>query len=164
MNQRLRSLAALAVASALLAQSWLWIGLTEAPTGYTVELSGWTVGHTQFFLGGLPGELGPTGTMRIVAGRDHFEQDWSLASGGGVHISEDIAPYSFVLGEPTPDELILALRTRATWKETTTLGGLNSLTAKVGRVAISIEAPLSYDELFQIARSLHPGYASLLNL
>ena len=164
MKQRLRSVAALAVASALLAQSWLWIGLTDAPTGYTVELSDWAVGHTQFFLGGLPGELGPAGTMRIVAGRYHLEQDWQLADGRDVHISEDVAPYAFVLGDPSHDQVLAAVRTRATWKESTTLGRLNSLTGRIGRVAISIEAPLSYDELFLIARSLRPGYASLLNL
>ena len=164
MNQ-LRSLAALAVASALLAQTWLWIGLTGAPTGYTVELSDWTVGHTQFLLGGPPGELGPTGSMRILTDRYHFEQDWQLPTGGVVHISEDVTPYAFVLGEPSHDEVIAAVRTRAKWQEAAAFGGrVNVLRTRIGRVSISIEGPLSYDDLFRIAESLRPGFASLLNL
>jgi hypothetical protein len=164
-KRRLRSFAAVAVASALLAQTWLWIGLTGAPTGYTVDLTDAAAAHTQFFLGGRPGELGPAGGMTIRAGPYHFEQGWQLANGGAVHISQDVAPYSFLFREePSHDQLIAAVRTRSKWKETSTVGGVNALTAKIGRVVISIEGPLSYEELFQIARSLRPGYASLLHL
>ena len=103
--------------------------------------------------------------MRIVADRHHFEQGWSLASGGGVHISEDIAPYAFVLGEPSYEEVIATVRTRAKWQQATAFGGrVNVLRARIGRVSISIEGPLSYDDLFRIAESLRPGFASLLNL
>jgi hypothetical protein len=135
-----------------------------APVGYTVGQSGWTDTHTQFLLGGPSGELGPVGNMTIRAGPYHFEQDWSLANGGGVHIFEDMAPYSILLGkEPSYDEIIAAVRTRSTWQEATALGGrVNALRARIGRVSISIEGPLSYDDLFRIAESLRPGFGPLL--
>jgi hypothetical protein len=165
-NPRLRRFAAIAVGGALLAQTWLWIGLTGAPIGYTVDLSDSIVARTQFLLGGPVGELGATGTMRIIAGPHHFEQAWPLANGGEVHISEDIAPYPLLLGGgPSYDELIAAVRTRSKWEEATALDGrVNALRARIGRLSISIEGPLSYDELFRIAESLRPGFASLLNL
>lgn len=165
MNPRLRTFAALPVGVALLAQTWLWIGLTGAPIGYTVDLSDAVAAPTQFFLGGLPGELGPAGGMTIRTGPYHFEQDWQLTNGGAIHITEDIAPYSILFGvDPSPDQLVAAVRTRTRWKETSSLAGLNALRAKIGRVSISIEGTLSYDELFRIAESLRPGFASLLNL
>jgi hypothetical protein len=152
------------MAGALLAQTWLWIGVVAAPIGYTVGLSGWRDTQTQFLLGGPPVEFAPAGNMTIRADPNHFEQDWSLPDGGGVHISEDIAPYSILFGVgPSHDELIAAVRTRSTWQETTALGGrINALRARIGRVSISIEGPLSYDDLFRIAESLRPGFAPLL--
>jgi hypothetical protein len=94
--------------------------------------------------------------MTIRADASHFEQDWSLVNGGGVHISQDIAPYS-LLFEPSHDELIAAVRTRSKWQEATAIGGrVNALKARIGRVSISIEGPLSHDELFRIAESLRP--------
>jgi hypothetical protein len=164
MNQRLRALAVVAVGGALLSQTWLWIGVMAAPIGYTVDVPVWMQTRAQFFLAGIPGELGPAGNMTIIAGPHHFEQDWSLANGGGVHISEDIAPYAILLGaEASHEDLIAAIRTRSNWKEATALGGrVNALKATIGRVSISIEGNLSYDDLFRIAESLRPGFAPLL--
>jgi hypothetical protein len=160
-----RTLAVIAVGVALLAETWLWIGVLDAPLGYAVN-GPVSVPTTRFLLGGMPGELGPAGNMTIRAGPYHFEQDWPLANGGAVHISEDVAPYSILLGgEPSYDELIAAIHTRAKWQETTGLGGrVNALRATIGRVSISIEGPLSHDDLFRIAESLRPGFASLLNI
>jgi hypothetical protein len=163
-NRRLRRLAAIAVGGALLSQTWLWIGVIGPPIGYTVDLSARMQTRAHFFLAGIPGELGPAGNMTIRADAHHLEQDWSLATGGGVHISEDAAPYSLLLGgEPSHEELLAAVHTRTNWKEATALGGrVNSLRARIGRVSISIEGPLSYDDLFRIAESLRPGFAPLL--
>jgi hypothetical protein len=163
-NPRLRALAAVAVGVTLLVETWLWIGVMEPPLGYAVD-GPVSTRTTQFFLAGIPGELGPQGNMTIRAGPYHFEQDWPLMN-GAVHISEDVAPYSILLrGEPDFDKLIAAVRTRANWHETTALGGrVNALRATIGRVSISIEGPLSHDDLFRIAESLRPGFAPLLNL
>ena len=165
MNPRPRTLAVIAVEVTLLVQTWLWIGVMDAPIGYAVD------GHvstptTQFLLGGMPSELGSAGSMTIRAGPYHFEQDWPLAAGGAVHISEDAPRYSILLGgEPSYEKLIAAIHTRANWQEATALGGrVNALRATIGRISISIEAPLSHDELFRIAESLRPRFASLLNI
>jgi len=162
-NPLLRTVGVIAVAVALLAQTWLWIGVMGAPIGYSVDDRITTLTHTQFFLGGFPGELGPSGNMTIRADRHHFEQDWPLTNGGAVHISEDIPPYAILLGGgPSHEELIAAFHTRAKWKEGTALGGrVNALRATIGRVSVSIEAPLSYEDLFRIAESLRPGFAPL---
>ena len=112
----------------------------------------------------MPGALGPAAGMTIHAGPNHFEPDWPLSDRGAVHISEEIAPYSILVGgEPSYEELITAIHTRARWQEATALGGrVNALRATIGRVSISIEGPLSHDELFRIAESLRPGFAPLL--
>jgi hypothetical protein len=75
-----------------------------------------------------------------------------------------MAPYSILLGgEPRHDQLIAAIRTRAKWQEATALGGrVNALKTTIGRLAISVEGPLSHDELFRVVESLQPGFASLL--
>lgn len=158
MRSRLRRIAAIGVAGALLAQTWLWIGVMAAPIGYTVGLSGSTESPTHFWLGVSPGEFGAAGNMTIRWAPYSFEQDWPLPDGGGVHISEDIVPYSILFGAgPSYDELIAAVRALSTWQETTALGGrVNALKARIGRVSISIEGPLSYDDLFRIAVSLRP--------
>jgi len=163
-NSRPRTIAAVAILVALLVDTWLWIGAVEPPIGYTADIHGSALTRGQFFLGGPPDEFRPVGNMTIRAGPYHFEQDWPLADGGAVHISEDVTPYSILLGrEPSPDELIAAARTRAKWRETTALGGrVNALRATIGRVSISIEGPLSHDDLFRIAESLRPGFAPLL--
>ena len=150
------------VAFALLTQTWLWMGVTGAPIGYTFEKGPSSYG--QFLVGGGAGELGPAGTVSISAGPRHFEQDWPLLGGGAVHISEDVTPYSLVLGgAPSGDQVIAAVHTRAKWRETTALGGrVNSLRATIGRIRVSIEGPLTYDELFRIAESLRPGVGPLL--
>jgi hypothetical protein len=103
--------------------------------------------------------------MSIRANPNHFEQDWLLAGGGAVHISEEFAPYAILLGagQPSDAELIAAVHTRSKWQETTALGGrVNALRATIGRTQVSIEGPLTYDELFRIAESLRPGFAPLL--
>jgi hypothetical protein len=165
-NPRPRTLAVIAVAVALLVQTWLWIGITDAPIGYTAHIQDSPLTRAQFLLAGMPGALGPAANMTIHAGPYHFEQDWQLSDGGAVHISEDVAAYSILLGgEPSYDKVIAAVHTRANWQETTALGGrVNALRARIGRVSISIEGPLSHDDLFRIAESLRPGFASLLNL
>jgi hypothetical protein len=56
-----------------------------------------------------------------------------------------------------------AVRMRAEWQEPAALGGcVNVPMTKIGRVSISIEGPLSHDELFRIAETLGPGFAPLL--
>jgi hypothetical protein len=164
-NPRPRTLAVIAVGVALLVQTWLWIGVVDAPLGYAID-GRVTAPTTQFLLAGMPGELGSAGSMTIRAGPYHFEQDWPLITSGAIHISEDVAPYSILLGgEPSYDELMAAIHTRSKWEEATALGGrVNALKATIGRVSISIEGPLSHDDLFRIAESLRPGFASLLNL
>jgi hypothetical protein len=155
-NPRLRTLAAIAVGGALLSQTWLWIGVVGAPVGYTVDLSTWLKTRVEFFSAGIPGELGAAGNMTIRADAYHFEQDWQIETGGGVHIAEDVPSYSVVL-EPSHEEVLAAARTRTMWTETTALGGrVNALKATIGRLSISIEGPLSYDDLFRIAESLRP--------
>ena len=164
MSRRLRSIAVIAVAVALLAQTWLWIGVMGAPIGYSFDLRGEAFAYRQFFfVGGALGDLAPVSNMSISASSHHFEQDWGLAGGGAVHISQDVAPFSILLGgQPSDDELIAAVHTRTKWQETTALGGrVNALRATIGRTSVSIEAPLSYDELFRIAESLRPGFAPL---
>ena len=163
MNPRPRTLAVVAVGAALLVQTWLWIGIMDAPLGYAIN-GPVTLPRTEFLVGGMPGDLGAAGTMTITAGPFHFEQDWTLAKGGAVHISEDMTPYSILLGgEPSHDQLIAALRTRAKWQEATALGGsVNALKTTIGRLSISVEGPLSHDELFRIVESLQPGFAPLL--
>jgi hypothetical protein len=163
MNPRPRTLAVIAFGVAVVLQTWLWIGVTDAPLGYTVDAPT-SASAPQFFLGGTTGELGPEGKMTVRAGPYHLEQDWPLANGGAVHIFEDVAPYSLLLdGEPSSDKLSAALHTRANWQEATALGGrVNALRARIGRLSISIEGPLSHADLFRIAESLRPGFASLL--
>jgi hypothetical protein len=163
-NPPARTAAVVVAAAALLAQTWLWIGVMGAPVGYALDAAASIPTHTQFFVGGLAGELGPAGSMTIRAGSHHFEQDWPLPNGGAVHISEDNPPYAILLGgRRSDDELIAAIRTRTNWRETTALGGrINALKATIGRTSVSIEGPLSYDDLFRIAESLRPGFAPLL--
>jgi hypothetical protein len=163
MNPRPRTLAVAAVGVALLVQTWLWIGVMDAPLGYAIN-GPVTLPPTEFLVDGMPGELGGAGTMTISAGPNHFEQEWPLANGGRVHISEEMTPYSILLGgQPSHDQLIAAIRTRAKWQEATALGGrVNALTTTIGRLSISIDGPLSHDELFRIVESLQPGFASLL--
>jgi len=149
---------------ALLAQTWLWIGVMGAPIGYSFDLRGEAFAYRHFFfVGGVPGDLAPVSNMSISASSHHFEQDWGLAGGGAVHISEDIAPFSILLGgQPSDDELIAAIHARTKWQETTALGGrVNALQATIGRTSVSIEGPLSYEELFRIADLLRPGFAPL---
>jgi hypothetical protein len=163
MNPRPRTLAVIAVGVALLVQTWLWIGAMDPPLGYALD--GRVSAKTpSFLLGGMPGELGPAGNMTIRAGLYHFEQDWPMIDRGAIHISEDVAPYSFLLGDdPDYEQLIAAIHTRSKWQEATALGGrVNALKATIGRLSISIEGPLSHDDLFRIAESLRPGFAPLL--
>jgi hypothetical protein len=164
-NPRLRTVAVIAVGTALLLQTWLWIGVMDPPPGYAIN-GPVRLPTTEFLIGGMHGELGPAGTMRIAAGPNHFEQDWPLANGGAVHISEDITPYSILLGgKPSHDQLVAALHTRTKWQEATALGGrVNALKTTIGRLSISVEGPLSHDDLFRIVESLQPGFAPLLNL
>ena len=163
MNPRPRTLAVIAVGVALLVQTWLWIGVMEAPVGYAIN-GQVTLPPTEFLVGGMPGELGAAGWMRISAGPFHFEQVWPLANGGAVHISEDMTPYPILLGgQPSHDQLIAILHTRAKWQEATALDGrVNALKTTIGRLSISVEAPLSHDDLFRIVESLRPGFAPLL--
>ncbi len=163
MNPRPRTLAVTVVGVALVVQTWLWIGVMDAPLGYAIN-GPVPLPPTEFLVGGVPGELGGAGTMTISAGPNNFEQEWPLANGGTVHISEEMTPYSILLGgRPSHDQLIAAIRTRAKWQEATALGGrVNALKTTIGRLSISIDGPLSHDELFRIAESLQPGFASLL--
>jgi hypothetical protein len=162
-NPRPRTLAVIAVAIAMLLETWLWIGAVDAPVGYAID-GRVTAPPTKFLLGGTPGELGPAGNMTIRAGPYHFEQDWPLGNGGAIHISEDVAPYSILLGgEPSYEKLMATVHTRARWEETTgSSARFNALKARIGRLSISIEGPLSHDDLFRIAESLRPGFGSLL--
>ena len=163
MNPRPRTLTVIAVGVALLVQTWLWIGVIDPPLGYAVEGLVRTP-ETEFLLGGVAGELGSAGGMRIQFSPSHLEQDWPLVSGGAIHISEDVGRYSLLLEQaPRYDELLAALKTRANWQETTALSGrVNALRTKIGRLSISIEGPVSHDDLFRIAESLRPGFAPLL--
>ena len=152
------------VALALLTQTWLWMGVNGAPIGYTIEPMRPAYSYRQFFfVAAFPDDLGPTASVSIRADPHHFEQDWVLAEGGGLHISEEFPPYAILLGgQPSDAELIAAVHTRTKWHETTGLGGrVNALSATIGRTRVSIEGPLSYDELFRIAESLRPGFAPL---
>lgn len=163
MNPRPRTLAVIAAGVALLVQTWLWIGVIDPPLGYAIN-GPVRLPPTEFLVGGTPVELGAAGTMTIRAGPYHFEQDWPLANGGAVHIAEDMTPYPILLGgQPSHDQLIAALRTRAEWQEATALDGrVNAIRTTIGRLSISIDGPLSHDDLFRIAESLRPGFAPLL--
>jgi len=144
-------------------QTWLWIGVMDAPLGYAIN-GPLKLPATEFLVGGMVSEFGPAGTMRITTGPNHFEQDWPLTKGGAVHISEETMPYPILLGGgPSHDQLMAAIHTRAKWEEATALGGrVNVLKTTIGRLSISIEGPLSHDELFRIVESLQPGFAPLL--
>ncbi len=163
MNPRPRTLAVIAIGAALLVQTWLWIGVMDAPLGYAIN-GLVKLPATEFLVAGMAPEPGARGTMHISAGPNHFEQDWPLANGSTVRISEDEAPYPILLGgEPSHDQLIALIHTRAKWEEATALDGrVNALKTTIGRLSISIEGPLSHDELFRIVESLQPGFASLL--
>jgi hypothetical protein len=156
-----RTFSVIAVGVALLTQTWLWMGVTGPPIGYTMEPKGSVYSYRQFLVAGTPGDLAPAGNMSIRADPHHFEQDWVLAGGGAVHISEEFPPYAILLGgQPSDAELIAAVRTRTKWQQTTALGGrVNALRTTIGRTRVSIEGPLTYDELFRIAESLRPGFA-----
>jgi hypothetical protein len=153
----------IAIGAALLVQTWLWIGVMDAPLGYAIN-GPLKPPATEFLVVGMAPDPGAAGTTRIIAGPNHFEQDWPLASGGTVRISEDKTPYPILLGgEPGRDQLIAVIHTRAKWEEATALRGrVNVLKTTIGRLSISIEGPLSHDDLFRIAESLQPGFASLL--
>ena len=134
-----------------------------APIGYTFEPRVAPYSYRQFLVGAASGDLAPAGNMSIRAEPRHFEQDWPLAGGGAVRISEEFTPNAILLGGPPSDaELIAAVHLRSKWQETTALGGrVNALRATIGRTLVSIEGPLSYEELFRIAESLRPGFAPL---
>src|SRR5437016_12992249 len=79
-SRRPRTLAVIAVAVALVAQTWLWIGVMGAPIGYSFDLRGEAFAYRQFFVaGGALGDLAPASNMSITASSHHFEQDWGLA-------------------------------------------------------------------------------------
>src|SRR5690348_5731975 len=113
----------------------------SAPIGYSFEPRSAGYSYRQFFISAFPDDHAPAGTMSIVADPHHFEQDWALAGGGAVHISEDFPPYAILLGgQPGNAELIAAVHTRSKWHETTALGGrVNALRATIGRTSVSIE-------------------------
>jgi hypothetical protein len=159
----LRIFAVVVVAVALLTQTWLWMGVSGAPLGYTFEQREAYYSYRQFLVGGASGDLAPAGNMTIRADPHHFEQDWDLAGGGAVHIEEEFPPYAILLGgQPSDAAMIAAAHTRSNWQETTALGGrVNALRATIGRTRVSIEGSLGYDELFRIAESLRPGFAPL---
>src|SRR5205823_13358416 len=52
LSRGLRSIAVIAVAVALLAQTWLWIGVMGAPIGYSFDLRGEAFAYRQFFFVG----------------------------------------------------------------------------------------------------------------
>ena len=97
MNPQPRTLAVVAVGAALLVQTWLWIGVTSPPIGYTADVEGSFLTRAQFLLAGPPGAVDPVGGMTVRGGPGHLEQDWPLIDGGIVHISEDVAPYPILL-------------------------------------------------------------------
>jgi hypothetical protein len=158
-----RPLAVIVVGVTLLVQTWLWIGVMDAPVGYAIN-GPVRLPTTEFLVGGMPGDLGRAGVMTIAAGPFHFEEEWPLANGGAVHISEEMTPYPILLGgEPSHDQLMAAIHTRAKWEEAAALGGrVNVLRTTIGRLSISVEGPLSHNELFRIVESLRPGIASPL--
>ena len=93
-----------------------------------------------------------------------LQEDWTTSSGEGVRVVERMAPYAVLIGgEPSFDDVLAAVGDRSRWRETTVRDGrVNALQARIGRIAISIEGNLSYDDLFKIAQSLRPGFAPLL--
>src|SRR5438132_10101945 len=95
-----------------------------APIGYSFDLRGEAFAYRQFFfVGCVPGDLAPVSNMSISASSHHFEQDWGLAGGSAVHISEDVASHAILLGGQQGDgELIAALQTRTTCQQTRALG------------------------------------------
>jgi hypothetical protein len=101
----------------------------------------------------------------IKSGPDRFEAEWSLALGGSVRVVERLAPHAALVGPgPSADDVATTAGNRARWKQSKAPDGANALHATIGHVFISIEGPLSYDKLFDIARSLRPGFPSNLML
>ena len=125
----------IAVGLALFAQTWLFVGV-----------------------------MGPARSLEVRFGGFDLQEDWTTSSGEGVRVVERMAPYAVLIGgEPSFDDVLTAVGDRSRWRETTVRDGrVNALQARIGRIAISIEGNLSYDDLFKIAQSLRPGFAPLL--
>jgi hypothetical protein len=142
-----------------------WFGVAGAPVGYVADVSA-SAFRAEFLLpGDLPPEFTQVGVLSMSGGRGTFEMDWRLRSGGSVRISERVVPYAILFGgEPTAEEMVALAGLRGKWDEAISPNGQNALKATIGRIHVLIEGPLSYDDLFRIARSLRPGYASLLLL
>jgi len=154
----------IAVGLALFAQTWLFVGVMGAPIGYTLDVPISTLTHTEFMLAGPPEQLGPARSLKVRFGGFDLQEDWTTSSGEGVRVVERMAPYAVLIGgEPSFDDVLAAVGDRSRWRETTVRDGrVNALQARIGRIAISIEGNLSYDDLFKIAQSLRPGFAPLL--
>ena len=154
----------IAVGLPLFAQTWLFVGVMGAPIGYTLDVPISTLTHTEFMLAGPPEQLGPARSLKVRFGGFDLQEDWTTSSGEGVRVVERMAPYAVLIGgEPSFDDVLAAVGDRSRWRETTVRDGrVNALQARIGRIAISIEGNLSYDDLFKIAQSLRPGFAPLL--
>jgi hypothetical protein len=155
----MRAVAAILIVS-LIAGTLGWMGSAEEPIGYDPSLSDASLVRTTFLMAGAPLELGVQGWFSVRGGRGRFEMDWTTARGASVHISEWALLFG---GDPTVDEIVAMAGTRERWREETAQGGkVRALRARIGRIVVSIEGDLSYEDLFRIAQTLRPGYGQLL--
>jgi hypothetical protein len=155
----MRAIAAILIVS-LIATTLGWMGSAEEPISYDLNLSDASFVPTTFLMAGAPVELGAQGWFSVRGGRGRFEMDWTTASGASIHISERALLFG---GDPTVDEVVAMAGTRERWRKETAKGGKErALRATIGRIIVSIEGDLSYEDLFRIAQTLRPGYGQLL--
>jgi hypothetical protein len=157
LNPRPRTLAVTVLAVAVLAQTWLWIGVTGAPVGYTVERAD-GFRSADLFLMPDPALAQP---VSLAGGRLTFAMTLTSSTGRTIRVTERVAPAALVFSPQDPAAIRTLAQDPASWDRTaTTAPALNSLHAWIGRVSVTIEGDLTHDELFAIARTLRPFSAN----
>lgn len=153
MNPLPRTLAIGLVGIALIAQTWLWVGVSDAPVGYTIDRSGPSQWGAEF----LWPVVAMAGPISAHGGPYEFGIDFQIGDGRAVRLTERTSPVTRLLGPSDPATIAALVAERDRWQETTTASGVNVLTRQIGRISVVIEGALSYEELFDVARSLRPG-------
>ena len=153
---RPRTLAVAVLAAAVLAQTWLWIGVTGAPVGYDIERAYVFRSADQF----LMPDLTLAQPVSLSGGHLSLEMRLVSSTGRAVRLAERVAPAALVFAPHDPGGLRALVEDRTSWKHTATGPMTNSLHASIGRVSVTIEGDLTADELFAIVRTLRPFSAN----
>jgi hypothetical protein len=157
MNPRPRTIAVVILGIALVAETWLWIGVGDQPIGYTVERAEGLQSWSQFL---MPSDWTLAQPVGLSVGRYDLTMDYRFADGRAVRLIEHASPTALVFAPQSREQIAALVADRQQWRESMTRSGVNALYAKVGRVGVTIEGALSYEELFAIARTLRPFSAN----